>query len=173
MSARECRVRHPTLERTQDDFAPVPWSLTPAAGQGSMERGKSRDEARATMLKDKRLWVSALTLALLYAVTWVGGWISYARELHDRTEAGYSAMRHADEAEEAAALRAGVKPHRPSVHPDGPKSGVYWCIPLLPGVLLANSHESIGPLYGQGGTYIVVYYGFGCKKVCMLAGWLA
>jgi hypothetical protein len=109
----------------------------------------------------------------LYAVTWVGGWITYARQLQERTESAYQAIQHDNEAEEAADLRAGLKPRPLKLHPGGPKSGVYWCVPICPGVLLADSYESIGPLYGEGGTYIVVYYGFGCTKVCMLGGWLA
>lgn len=126
---------------------------------------------KALMLKQKWFWVCVLVP--LYAVTWIGGWILYARQLKDRTESGYRAVQHDNEVEEAAALRGGWKPYLAKLHPDGPKSAVNLCLPILPGVLLADSYESIGPLDGQGGWYIVLYNGFSTTRVCMLWGWLA
>jgi hypothetical protein len=121
----------------------------------------------------KRKWFLSCILILLYAVTWVGGWVSYTRQLKNRTESAYRSVQHENEVEAASALRIGYKPFLNKLHPDGPKSAVNWCAPLLPGVLLADSYESIGPMYGQGGWYIVLYTGFGTTRVCMLWGWLA
>jgi hypothetical protein len=50
--------------------------------------------------------------------------------------------------------------------------GVSWCVPILPGVLLANSHYVVGPLYGKGGYKLVFYYGWDSREV-VLAGWMS
>ena len=52
-------------------------------------------------------------------------------------------------------------------------TGVKWCVPLLPGVLLVDSYSVISPSSGSGGVKVVVYYGTGAVVVCELWGWLA
>lgn len=56
---------------------------------------------------------------------------------------------------------------------EGPTTGVNWCIPLLPGVLLADSYEVLGPLHGRGMAKIVFYYGVGSVVICELWGWIS
>jgi hypothetical protein len=123
------------------------------------------------MLKSRFIWVCLLVP--LYLVTEVGGWISHARQLREQTEASYRTAERENREEETAARKLGVKPFLIKLHPDGPKSGVYWCLPVLPGVLLANSYWSVGPLYASGGTKVVLYYGFGSTELCTLVGWAA
>jgi hypothetical protein len=46
-------------------------------------------------------------------------------------------------------------------------------VPVLPGILLANSDSSHGPLRGRGGVKIILYFGAGSTELCMLWGWLS
>ena len=46
----------------------------------------------------------------------------------------------------------------------GPTSHVYWCFPLLPGVLLVDSDYCVGPMYAGGGVKVVLYYGIGSTE---------
>jgi hypothetical protein len=55
----------------------------------------------------------------------------------------------------------------------GPEAGVNWAVPLLPGVLLADSSEVFGPLNGHGGAKVLLYYAGGTIVVCELWGWLS
>jgi hypothetical protein len=76
------------------------------------------------------------------------------------------------EREEEARL-TGMRPFSvPLVHEKGPIFGVDWCVPLLPGVLLADSYYSVGPLYARGGVKIVVWYGVGSLEGPLIWGWL-
>ncbi|HEV3144100.1 MAG TPA: hypothetical protein VGZ47_09475, partial [Gemmataceae bacterium] len=59
------------------------------------------------------------------------------------------------------------------VREGGPKTGVKWCVPVLPGVLLADSYKVIGPLNGSGGVKVVLYYGIDSVEVCTLYGWIS
>jgi hypothetical protein len=54
-------------------------------------------------------------------------------------------------------------PYKLSAH--DPTSKVNWCIPVLPGVLLADSSISQGPLSAEGGVKIVIYYGVGSVEI--------
>jgi hypothetical protein len=120
--------------------------------------------------------VAFLTVYLaLYLATWVGGWRSHAQYLKDRAEAGYRYMQERSREEEAEALRTGTENEHFTdlyMHKDGPKYGVDWCVPVVPGVLVANSYRSVGPLDGCGGIKIVFYCGFGSREFCLLC-WLA
>src|SRR5690349_15233552 len=89
-------------------------------------------ESGALMFKRKRLlkW----TIILLYAVTWIGGWISHARQLKAETEAHYRAAAGRFQADEARARKGGWEvPSFARVNEHGPTS-FFWCMPLLPGV---------------------------------------
>jgi hypothetical protein len=124
------------------------------------------------MIRFKRIlkWV----ILLLYAVTWVGGWISHARQLRAETEARYRAVAREFQAFEAAARRAGREvPSSARVNENGPTSGVAWCVPILPGVLLTESGSSIGPLSGSGSVKLVLYYGVGSVVLSSWTTWLA
>jgi prepilin-type processing-associated H-X9-DG protein len=88
-----------------------------------------------------------VTVALLHALTWAGGCLTHSRELDSRARRIYAAA---------------PKGYRSE---SGPATGITWCIPLLPGVLLANSWYVVGPSWGEGGVKIVLYYGFGAKEL--------
>jgi hypothetical protein len=116
------------------------------------------------LLRSRWTW---LVVIALYAVTWVGGWISHARQLREETESSwkYLKARFGTETESLPLSRY--------VHKDGPRYYVSWCLPILPGLLLADSGESIGPLSGHGGLKLVLYYGVGSSELAMLCGWWA
>jgi hypothetical protein len=118
-------------------------------------------------------WALWLTVVLLYAATWLGGRSSHARDLET---AAWAKHRRAQErnAEELAQEPPGSEvPVYLRLREGGPVTSLNWCIPLLPGVLLVDSDEVIGPLYGRGGVKIVLYYGTGSWVVCHLYGWIA
>lgn len=123
------------------------------------------------MFTRKRL--IACVIVLLYLVTWVGGWVSHARQLQQRAEESYRRAERTNEEEEAAARREGVKPYLIELRKGGPTSHVWWCVPVLPGVLLADSDSCEGPRIAGGGAKIVFYYGFGSTELCTLVGWMA
>jgi hypothetical protein len=54
-----------------------------------------------------------------------------------------------------------------------PATGVKWCFPILPGILLADSYEFLGPLNAKGTVKIVLFYGTGSVVLCDLFGWIA
>jgi hypothetical protein len=123
-------------------------------------------------MKRRRRIVWAVVL-LLYAVTWVGGWITHAHDLQASARAGYQRVQEY-QSEWTASKPAGKElPIYLRLLEGGPATGVKWCVPLLPGVLLADSLSSLGPLLGHGGGKIVLYYGVGSVVVCDLWGWMA
>ena len=109
--------------------------------------------------------------ALLYAVTWVGGWRAHAREVAEEAKRRYGqAVAQNNKIAGGPSIDAGLEIE---LSVDGPRSGVDWCVPLLPGVLLADSYYVVGPLYGEGQTKLVLYYGFGSWTLFELWGWKA
>ena len=52
-------------------------------------------------------------------------------------------------------------------------TGVNWCIPLLPGILLADSYEVLSPLNARGTAKLVLYYGLASVVICELWGWIS
>lgn len=89
-------------------------------------------------------------LTFLYGATWVGGWLSHS-----------------------AAIQAQARhwSANANVHPGGPRFGVNWCVPVVPGVVLVDSYCDVGPMNGCGGEKVVVWYGFGSWEVMTLSGW--
>lgn len=124
------------------------------------------------MFTKKRLIVSLIVI--LYAWTWAGGWFSHAIQLRDHAESSYRRAELRIQEQERALAEAGEKVSGwARAHKAGPYSGVSWCLPILPGVFLADSYYSVGPLHGRGGVKIVLYYGFGSTELCWLWGWIA
>jgi hypothetical protein len=80
----------------------------------------------------------------LYAITWVGGWVTYPWALQ----------------REAMRTWESVTEERRRF-PDGPKTSMSFCVPVLPGVLIAWTDTRIGRLHAQAGPAVFVYYGFG------------
>lgn len=114
-----------------------------------------------------------LCLVPLYVVTWIGGYYSHSASLKRETQRRYEAAQKSDAEYAAFAAREGVPPFRQRAHKDGPKCGVHWSAPVLPGVLIADSYYSVGPLYGRGGVKIVIYYGFGSWAIGPIWGWIS
>lgn len=114
------------------------------------------------------LWL----LVFLYAVTWIGGWITHARDLDESAWVSYrnAQKRSAD----WQATEPGMEvPIFLELRDDGPATGVDWCVPILPGVLLADSYQVIGPLDGRGGVRVVFYYGVDGVVIGQLLGWIS
>jgi hypothetical protein len=123
------------------------------------------------MFKRKRLLVCILVL--LYAGTWACGWTSHAHNLRTRAEASYRMAERDNQEMEIQAQRSAGTFHRVELRKGGPTSGVNWCVPVLPGILIADSYYSAGPLRASGGVKIVVYYGFGSTELCTPWCWTA
>lgn len=115
-----------------------------------------------------------ITIVAAYLVTWVGGWIAHVREMENLARQKYSrAEVHNAEAIEAERLNPIVDRAYPiELRREGPASDVNWCLPLLPGLLLADSAYFVGPMYAKGTTKIVVYYGVGSFTALELWGWI-
>ena len=105
----------------------------------------------------------------LYVVTWIGGTCVYAHDMHvralDRHAHLVSLQRHYEE-------QNGDRLSRSLAFKDGPRTSLHWSVPLLPGVLLVSSDYSIGPLDGDGGPRLVIWYVFGTRET-MGFGWVA
>ena len=114
-----------------------------------------------------------LCLIPLYAVTWIGGYYSHSASLKSEAQRRYDAAKKSDAEYAALAAKEGAAPLRPQAHKDSPVSGVSWCVPVLPGVLIADSYCVVGPLYGRGGIKIVIFYGCGSWASSPLWGWIA
>src|ERR1700693_3043923 len=104
------------------------------------------------MLRRKSFWLCLLVL--LYAFTWIGGWITYAHQLQERAEGGYLMAQKENEEAEFEAHYSEYKPHLIKLREGGPTSRVWWCVPVLPGVLLADSEYDIGQGWGGGGLWV-------------------
>ena len=66
-----------------------------------------------------------------------------------------------------------VEEYESRVSPNGPHYGLNWCVPLLPGVSLANDYYVIGPLWGAGHLSLYVYYGFGVARIAAMRTWIS
>src|SRR5262245_20327381 len=110
---------------------------------------------------------------LLYAVTWCGGWITHARDLESSARARYQRGQELSAEWQARGPVDAQKPYYIKLREGGPDTGINWCIPLLPGVLLVDSYEELGPLAARDTGKIVIYYGIGSFEVCELWGWIA
>jgi hypothetical protein len=123
------------------------------------------------MRRSRKFW---LIVAALYAFTWGGGWISHQRGLSAHARQLYVQAQQR-EIEEVALYKQEGSSYQPRriTRDGGPIARVNWCVPVLPGVLIANSHYVIGPLYARGGVSIVLYYGFGCHQFGSIGGWIS
>lgn len=111
---------------------------------------------------------------MLYAITWVGGWISHQRSLLAHARHLYEEAQ-SSEREEAVHYKQEGSMYQPRriTRDGGPIASVSWCFPVLPGVLLADSHYVVGPLYGRGGISIILYYGVGSYQLGPIGGWIS
>jgi hypothetical protein len=123
------------------------------------------------MLKRKQ-W-PAIIWILLYTGTWAGGWTSHAANLRVQAEASYRMIERNNQEMEMQAQPGAERFHPIELRKGGPTSGVNWCVPVLPGILIADSYYVAGPLHASGGIKIVVYYGFGSSELWTPWCWVA
>ena len=126
--------------------------------------------AGSAMVKRKLFW--ACTLLPLYAVTWIGGWTAHARQLQESAERSYRFAQRENEEMEAQSRKDGLPFHPIQLRAQGPFSKVYWCVPVLPGVLLADSAIYNGPLSACDGVKLVIYYGVGSVELPTPCYWV-
>jgi len=113
-------------------------------------------------------------IVALYAVTWIGGWAMHDHEVKALAQRLYDdANQHNREIEQAFRAEGVEGDWGITLREGGPAANVNWCIPILPGVLIADSYYVIAPLWGQGGVKVVVYYGFGTITILELWGWIS
>lgn len=122
-------------------------------------------------MKRKRWPLTAILLA--YMLTWVFGWRSHSSELSERAGRLWLSAKQSNQEQALLEARDGGTVYPIEIHANGPRTNVKWCFPVLPGILLADSGYSIGPLYGQGGKKIVVFYGFGSAELMTIFGWIS
>jgi hypothetical protein len=125
---------------------------------------------QATMTVRKKLTVALI--GVLYLVTWVGGWIQHSHDLERATWSNYRAIEKLNTERIEYAKESRTEPFLVKLFEGGPVARVNWCIPLLPGVLLADSDSVPGPLGGYGGPKFVLYYGFGSTELFWF-GWIS
>jgi|SRR5579862_4027918 len=119
-----------------------------------------------------------LCLIPLYVITGIGGYYSHSATLRRETQSIYDRAKERDHVDADIAAKMGIKPRQPRVFETGPTDlkplcKVNWCVPVLPGVLFANSYYQVGPLFGKGGFKIVIYYGFGSWAIGPIWGWIS
>ena len=98
-----------------------------------------------------------------YAFTWIGGYLSHRHELAIQAAKDYAYVQKVNR-ERGAGI---------TLNEDGPSTGIIWCVPVLPGILIAESYSFLGPLTGGVSTKTVVYYGFGSFVLAAGGGWRA
>jgi hypothetical protein len=134
--------------------------------------GRTAGTGAGLFTRKKTVALLAVYLVLYFA-TWVGGWSSHARDLKHRAESGYRLMlQNRRDEEEVAVPTVRNNPHF-NGHYMYPQYGVQWCVPVVPGVLLANSYDFTPDCGGSGGVKVVLYYGFGSQELWRLWGWEA
>ena len=124
------------------------------------------------MKKHRRVLIGVV-IVLLYVITGVHG---PRRHLADITMAAQRTHAKAVEWQEKQAelfAEEGIEPSASNVHPGGPSVGLKWAVPILPGVLIADSYEVIGPLWGHGGPRIVFYFGVWSFYIKTPFGWIS
>jgi hypothetical protein len=121
----------------------------------------------------RRTWVLAILILFLYLLTWGGGWRSHAHELRDRAQRYWTEANQRDVTMSRLAASRGFQ-HQPiELLPGGPVTNVDWCVPVLPGVLIADSSYRVAPLWGKGGVKVVLFYGAGSVELVTLWGWIS
>jgi hypothetical protein len=113
-----------------------------------------------------------IVLAVLYAVTWIGGWIFHARDLASWAQERYDTQSKRNKDQTVDAFARGEKPFLVELREGGPGTRVNWCLLLAPGLVMADSYYVLGPLSARGSFKLVFFYGFGSVIVCQWGGWI-
>lgn len=117
----------------------------------------------------RKIW---LFIAMLYAITWIGGFRLHSLALKKQAQSLYDESRKAKAETDVDRAHIGLAPYQSDLLPGGPVAIVNWCIPILPGVLIADSGYIIGSLRGGGGIRILVFYGSGLWDSEPIGGWV-
>ncbi len=112
-------------------------------------------------------WVIAVLVVAFYLLTWIRGPAEHKRELIERAKRLWAEA----DANNQDQGRQGVDLY--DLLPDGPRTQVNWCVPVMPGLMLANSEYHIARLYAAGGCKVVLFYGFGTIELGTIAGWIS
>ena len=121
----------------------------------------------------RRKIVVGLAILASYALTGIHGPIVYGRQLRLDAEEHYAGHRAREQSQAEMYEEVEIEAPESNLHPDGPKTGVNWAIPVLPFVFVAVSYEVMGPLWGHGGTVFVIYLGFWTIEVPTPFGWIS
>jgi hypothetical protein len=100
-------------------------------------------------------------------LTWIRGPAEHERELRERAKRLWADA----EAINQEYVQQGGELY--DLLPNGPRTQVNWCVPVMPGLMLANSEYHIARLYAAGGYNVVLFYGFGTIELGTIAGWIS
>ncbi len=116
-------------------------------------------------------------ISITYAWTWCGGYLYHHKEISNQAlNIHSSAINDHIEFKEKCKKFGLEEPENDiykRIHKKGPSAVVNWCVPVFPGILIANSYYIIGPLWELGGVKVVLFYGFGTKELLTLFGWIS
>lgn len=113
---------------------------------------------------------SLVLLVVLYALTWSGGWFTFVRDTKELSDQDYSAYVKWQQNTNEYRHARGLGPDEINYREKGPHPWVKWCAPVFPGVLIAQWGIYDGT-WESGATSVVVYWGFGTKKVLNFSAW--
>lgn len=118
--------------------------------------------------------IISIVVILLYAITWIGGQRTHSMNLQKHaTQLYVGALLKNQKMSDWARSEGLEEPNPIELRKDGPRSKVKWSIPIIPGILLANSYYVNGPLWAEGGTKIILYYGISSKVICKITKWMS
>jgi hypothetical protein len=112
--------------------------------------------------------ISYIIIAVLYAWTWYGGYHIHSKDLASEANETYSSIvkEHQKKKEEydSVGLEYSYDIYT-EVYKNGPKIGINWCFPIIPGIFIADSYYSIGPSSSVGGRKVILFYGIGAIEL--------
>jgi hypothetical protein len=108
-----------------------------------------------------------------YLVTWLGAPPLARRACTARANQLYAQAVADQERQKDMIRELGDDPNtlRPFVNPGGPSVRFGPAIPVLPGVLLLDNSDQIGPRYGKGHLTVFLFYGFGVHRLLEIRTW--
>ncbi len=115
----------------------------------------------------RKKWLLIGSAIALYVLTWLLGPAGHARELQEQAQRLWS------EADASNRFMSEFGGGYYQLIPNGPHTKVNWCVPVLPGLMLANSEYHIARLYGAGGYKLVLFYGYGTVELGTVVGWIS
>ena len=122
-----------------------------------------------------------LCIAVLYVFTWIGGWQTYVRDMQTMADRDYVHYVQWEQRNNERRAQAGMASLTPNPRTDGPHPFVQWCVPILPGVLVAKSgftgtgreDDGVRTFYENGGIRIVLYWVVRTSEVLPLSQYFA